>query len=643
MGSFDCYCALCGGPLNIGAMNFGSRKSKALEKRRKQVVKQIRARRKRNSSAGNDTEFEDEDEEIEDVHEVDETEDDKPPEVPNPFAKQEEPSWGDDAESDSDVISDDEVSASSSDSESIRSSDSDFYAGGVADVRQRTPSPDPRSLRDPDCWSQWSDLSIWEGFDPYKSRYDDDLKSLDSYEERQSYDPEKLRADEVRWLNRCRALSFNPDASGITKAYISGRGRYSDYGSFDVMKPGRDPNDNGEQNLTCFHAYNPDETPTYPFHEECYKILSRVLGYEKYQAIDKDVLYGVMTAHADVRNLDLPFGDISGQEQFWECIPGEEYSVCDPGLRLGFEDVLQGMLPASLLDGNTGLSAPSHKVRHDPFHVMPYDILLNVFEHVETYDMLALMSASTHVFGTTRNTAFWKHMLRLRILPWFRELGTLLDNTTLPEAFDHKGLFIWINSVTNPEYGMEGPFMGIANRRRIWDSCKPLVFMYKQQVTPISHAEPEDEEAKAILDRAESLHMPIVRYPLPKGATTVSAQFIRSWHEIAHRFCDFDTYWNDDDALVGIAVTFGTSQRVLGSTDGKRGLPLHIDAHEWIQEIRVLLRDSDMFQENIDRSHYSSALDTRASEAGQSHIEAMEVSRSIACIALGATNYARLF
>lgn len=611
-------------------MSFGSRRPKALRKRRKQVAKEIKAQLKRKPGKENGPEDEADDEEMEDA---DEAEDEKKPDVPNPFAKQVEPSWGDTEDEDDDYEMDDdyEVSVSSSDSESLRSTDSDFYPGGVADVRRRTPSPDPRTLRDPDCWSQWSELTIWDDFDPYKTKYnDDDAGSMDSYEEKHAYDPEKLQADEVRWLNRSRALSFNPNASGITKAFISGRGRYDDYGSFSVRKPGQDLNDPHEDDLTCFHAYNPDQIPCYPFHEECYKILAKVLGHDKYQAIDKDVLYGVMTAHSNDYGLDLSYGDINGTEQFWECVPGEEYSVCDPGLRIGFEDVLQSMLPASLFDGAAQSPALSHKVQHDPWHVVPYDILLDIFEHVNTDDMLALMSASAYVQELAHNTVFWRHMLRIRVMPWFWELEMLLQNAAFPEAFDYKGLFVWIDHVTTPEYGMEGPFMGIANRRRIWKACQPLAPMYRHKVAPILHAEPEDEEAKALLDRAESLHMPIVSYPVPKGATTVSAQFIRSWHEIGHRACVFDTYWNEDGALVGIAVTFGATERVLGSTNGKRSLQLHIEAHEWVQEIRVSLNKSDMFkdEETINRSHYRNAMFNLESAAGRSYIVSMEVSRS---------------
>jgi ribosomal protein L19E len=68
---------------------------------------------------------------------------------------------------------------------------------------------------------------------------------------------------------------------------------------------------------------------------------------------------------------------------------------------------------------------------------------------------------------------------------------------------------------------------------------------------------------------------------------------------------------------------------VLGSTEGKRSMQLHIEAHEWIQEIRVSLKKNNLFQdeENIDRSHYSTAMYNLESAAGRSYIAGMEVSR----------------
>ena len=638
MGSFDCYCVLCGGPLGIGNIKFGSRKRKALEKRRRYV--ETEKRKRKGEQIDELDEQEDkiggEDEEMADAGHLGEEEaESSEDEYMNPFAPpnpQEEASWGDDAESDFNYEATSISSTSSSDSESISTRDSDLNSIDILDVPIPPPSPD---LRDPDCWSQWSDIPIWENFNPYRSSYSN-KEDREAYEEHHTYDPEKLLPEDYKWIDRCRCLAFNADAPGITKAFISGHGRYDDYGAFHIKAPGRDPNDSGEEYHNCYYNFDSDERSSFPFHEECYKILAKALGHEQYQRVDKDVLHSVMTANMDQHAtcLSLDYGSTHGREQFWENIPGEEFSLCNPGLRLGFEDVLQTMLPARLLNDSRTMSAMSHKTCNDPFSIMPYDILLAVFEYVTLDDMLALMTSSTHVFGITCNSTFWKYMLRLHILPWFWELEKFLAKTTLPEAFDYKGLFVWIHKSTQCEFGFDGPFMSIANRRRIWHACQQLVPLYKERTKPIAQVEPADEEAEAILSSAKSLHMAMVSFPQPKMARTISAQFIRSWSEVSHRPCDFDTYWNEQSALVGIAITFGAHRRVFGSTDGRVGLPLHIEAREWIQEIRVFIGDCNMLDGRQDHSGLRSPMD--ATPRHDVHINGMEV--SLACLRISPGN-----
>ena len=166
--------------------------------------------------------------------------------------------------------------------------------------------------------------------------------------------------------------------------------------------------------------------------------------------------------------------------------------------------------------------------------------------------------------------------------------------------------------------------MGIANRRRIHHTCQKILPLYRERVTPSSYAQPAGEEAEDILREAESLHLPIVLFPPKRAAQTISAQFINSWFDVVHRPCDFDTYWNDAGALVGIAVTFGPDQRIFGSTEGTPGPTFHIEAYDWISEIRIYLGDCDMLDERTDRSNYRSALDIKA--ASETHIEGLQVS-----------------
>jgi hypothetical protein len=297
-----------------------------------------------------------------------------------------------------------------------------------------------------------------------------------------------------------------------------------------------------------------------------------------------------------------------------------QYSVCDPSPNPEFEQELQIVLPASLLGSSGEEKDLSNKVRNDPFNTLPYDILLDLFECVDTKDMLALMQASHHIDITTRETAFWKHMLRLRILPWFYELASFLSNTTLSDSIDYKGLFLWIDHLTRPEFGNQDSTMGmcVANRRRIWSAVQDLMPLYKTRtglVLPV--VEEDEEETKRIREMAVCLHTPMTMYPVPEGCVQVEAQFIRAWNEIRHAECDFDTYWARKEGphspgLVGIAVTFaGQQQRVFGSTEGVKGNPLHMEAEEWISSLVLLVDEVDLLNHTQDRSPWLRKEDTR--------------------------------
>jgi hypothetical protein len=319
MGSFDCYCVLCSGPLSIFASEFGSRKGKALRKRR------LRVERYKRKLAGehlnvSDVESGDEDEEMEDApdHEA----------LERARIEQREQE-DDDADLDYEYSSD----SSSSYAESVDSRDLHTEFIPDCNIRPRTPSPEPEEEIPNDNWSQASDLTIDERWQPFEER--DEAASMYSYNEKNAYDPAIMQIKDIRWLDRCRASAFNPSAGQTGKGYISGRGRYSDYGSFDIKKPGTDPNDTGEAELNCT-SYNEEEHVSFPWHEACFEILAKSLGCGGWREVDKDLLYWVFkTSMDDERgSLGLEYALESECGQFWECLPGEEVSY--PSLFLLF-------------------------------------------------------------------------------------------------------------------------------------------------------------------------------------------------------------------------------------------------------------------------------------------------------------------
>lgn len=246
-----------------------------------------------------------------------------------------------------------------------------------------------------------------------------------------------------------------------------------------------------------------------------------------------------------------------------------------------------------------------HRVRNDPLNRLPHDILYMVFPYLSGKSIFSLMQASWHVFSATQNNGFWKRMIRHDFLPWFWELDGLDESENLKEV-DYKQLYLWLDSLTKPTFGMEGPFMRIANRRRIWSVCEEFGEHYLKEQAFSSEGdqnEKEDEAADAILEDSISLQMPLSMYPKPQGARFIYEQWIRSWDEIDDpQPSTFESYWNKNGDLVGLGVRFETDLRLLGQGESKElGVTEStalIPSGQWINAITLHISNVDMFVEN---------------------------------------------
>jgi hypothetical protein len=298
MGSFDCYCALCAGPLTIYSVGFGLSDAKSLGRRRRKIERRRDLRKRK--LAGEDV----------DENEVSSEDDDEMEDAPA--------GANDDTLPESSEGSDYEPPSSSpptlsEDSESTDSADSEPQVDNTLDVS--SPPSSESEKRFDDSWSQAEDLQIAENFD------------FEAGDDSYSYDPERLHSEDTLWLDRCRCLALN---SKVTEAFFSGRGRYNDYGDFEVEKPGADPNDTGEEHYCCHGNFGQaDVSYGFPAHEACFQILARCLGYKDYKGLDKDVLHSVFENNSqDLGNcLSLSYDIVSENEQFWTCFPGAEVSL----------------------------------------------------------------------------------------------------------------------------------------------------------------------------------------------------------------------------------------------------------------------------------------------------------------------------
>lgn len=538
MGSFDCFCALCSGPLGQRWVTFGSKKAKWLARRARRLDLKKRSLAR------------------EDVHQSDQEG------LENDVAKE-----------------------------------NHFVSLGL-----------PRA-------------------DPTEDSEGEESGEVHDYQENHSFDPTKLSREEVAWLDQSHVVGLNRQTSGKSVAFVSGRGEYDDYGVFVVEQPGNDPNDPQDSQYACYTNIEADQFPVYPFHRACLHLFARNVGLDRVEDINFDILYAVFSQNCVEwgSSLELNYGEIEAGEQFWIACPGLEYSVADPGPNPKSTETLKDLIPGQLFARSIRSLNLSQKVRNDPLVVLPYDILFSLSEELSFKDMRSLMQSSWFVFNSTRSSAFWRQKIRTLITPWFWEASMLLEVYSHDETLNWKDLFLWLDTVTQPQFAMSGPFMGIANRRRIWEACQPLFAQYTEILCPESHPGNTRLEAEAVLESSRSLQTVTVTYPVPQASYTVTTQFIHSWNEISHYPSVLDTFWNTNDVLIGISITFsGTEARVFGSTDGRSGSPFYIPAGDWIQELVIHTNDANMFGPNQDRTQVEPGL--RNAPNGTAGIRTLTVS-----------------
>ena len=436
-----------------------------------------------------------------------------------------------------------------------------------------------------------------------------------------------LKRKDVSWVNLPQVLGYN---GWKRKAFISGRGLYYDYGVFIVRFPPTDPNDLEKWQYGCYRANNTDFRPAFPFHRACMNVLAKRLGLERQEDIDLDVLHEVCFQNGKGRanTLALDYGTVNGAGQCWQSDLGEEYIVSDPSFRPRVREFLRDLLPRRFLAGKNSSLNLDHKVLNDPLRALPYDVIHLILGELSLEDVRSLMQSSWYIYASTRSNAFWKQRLATSVLPWLWEASFLLEDESLSEALNWKDVFLWLNSVTKPQFGMDGLFMGVANRRRIWNACQPLVDQYLERVYPEQRPEPDVSEIRTIKDSAKASNTALVMYPVPETVHPVSSQFICSWDELHNRSSVLCAWWNQEGALVGISVTFvGSDTRVFGSTEGVRGTPLYILKGNWVLEFVVHIEEIDMFDIGQDRSDIRDASENVPRKTV--HIVALGVSREV--------------
>jgi hypothetical protein len=146
------------------------------------------------------------------------------------------------------------------------------------------------------------------------------------------------------------------------------------------------------------------------------------------------------------------------------------------------------------------------------------------------------------------------------------ELWALLEEQAqLGRELSYKAVYLWLKKVTVPRYGMRGPLLSFANRRRIWGVCEQLATHYTRQlrVRPVESPDPSISHGSTVR------HMAILsseKQSLNQYWEVSKALVLYSWDEIDNRPLHLVADWDRAGRLVNLSavVGFGKSRRVRG-------------------------------------------------------------------------------
>ncbi|KAA8651250.1 F-box protein [Aspergillus tanneri] len=142
---------------------------------------------------------------------------------------------------------------------------------------------------------------------------------------------------------------------------------------------------------------------------------------------------------------------------------------------------------------STHLKLPSEEVEArgripvNPFGRLPLEIVERICLYLPGESLKALIQASLSIRLLTQDNFFWKRFMQWD-MPWFWELHASQALKKGPEDLNYKRLYLLLDSMTAPRYGMDDlSVIGVANRRRIWGVCEQLAPHYFKSLhqTPV--------------------------------------------------------------------------------------------------------------------------------------------------------------
>ncbi|KAE8450747.1 hypothetical protein EG329_005660 [Mollisiaceae sp. DMI_Dod_QoI] len=468
------------------------------------------------------------------------------------------------------------------------------------------------------------------GFGPFYQPFGPE-DGVDSEDEEAGYDGEVLGREDLEWLDKVRVIGFNPEAFGVRKCFITGRGNAQDYGQINCLI-GDDPNvPPGSRNepekvsLAVYSNYDPNEPLAIPFHEDCFVLLSKVIHYhlhgtvppnlsegEKFTGEDdlalgfvsKEALYVAMKKKYVMDSYDhcltnVDYAELSDlvREQYWDCVRGTEAWVSNPltspQLEAFFTQAQNLGLASSRTTRSSSANATSFTVgTKNPFTEFPKELISEILLYLPLASLKSFALSGLIPFRLSQNNAFW-HRKTILDFAFLYDFPTLEGERYWLSIYQELHRQCYATTYVLRGHGAEESdfeerdkslVLGLANRRRVWGICVQIVEGYVEEMKELEdEKEAQDGVEKGIVDGSLNLLMPIVGNPVPSDGKAVNGYFVESWEglkrgaRLVFWFQDWEE--NEDGRLCGVGMPGG---RAFGMK-GKKTVEVEIEKGCWIE------------------------------------------------------------
>lgn len=273
-----------------------------------------------------------------------------------------------------------------------------------------------------------------------------------------------------------------------------------------------------------------------------------------------------------------------------------QFTVSSPGDQPELDVKSLGLLRSRNSSTMTCTLHLDDRVIRDPFGVLPVELIYSILLYLPRESLQDFVDASWPIHSLTHQDAFWRQLI-VKDMPWFWELHHIL-RTHGGIGLDLRHTYSTAMTATQPKFGVQGPLIGVANRRRLWEGpCQALAWRYFDNLPKSEVVCKASKPDKSLFESSHNLQLPAVHYPPQfQGAKTLSSPWVQSWEEIDSKSIVFEASWNGNGALIGLSIAFGDVIRkfsVLDLEENSVRSKVQIPSEKWIEGIILHLNPVD--------------------------------------------------